>query len=203
LLPAGTEYDGRVRLPVGEADLKKVRELLRRSGVIEGTRLILLAPGASYGETKRWPAAYYLRLAELLGRSEQAQLALVGTKAERQLFENMKRESRVSMLNLAGETSLGELLALSSTADLFVGNDSGAAHVAAASGCPVIVVVGSSDPEWTTPRGDAVEVVYRKVSCSPCFLKTCPYGLECLTQIEPEAVCQAADRLRKRSRGAI
>jgi len=199
LLPAGTDYDGRVHIPVREADLKRVEQLLGRRGVKEGSSLVLLAPGAAYGETKIWPAASYVRLSELLGRSEQALLGLVGTSAEKELCETMRRESRVPVLNLAGETSLGELMALSSMAALFVGNDSGAAHVAAASGCPVVVIVGSTDPHWTAPRGDAVAVVSKKVSCSPCFLKRCPYNLECLTRIDPECVHETAARMRRRA----
>jgi heptosyltransferase-2 len=199
LLPAGAQYDGRVRVPVSEADSRKVEGLLESKGVKEGSSLVLLAPGASYGETKMWPASGYVRLSELLGRSEQAVVALVGTAAERELCESMRRESRVPVLNLAGETSLGELAALSSEAALFVGNDSGAAHVAASSGCPVVIIVGSTDPSWTVPRGDAVAVVQKRVSCSPCFLKKCPYGLECLTGIDPECVHEVAVRLRRRS----
>ena len=199
LLPAGAEYDGRVHLPVSEADLDKVRRLLERKGVKDDSSLVLLAPGASYGETKIWPAAGYVRLSELMGRSEQALLAFVGTAGERELCESMRRESRVPVLNLAGETSLGELAALCSMATLFVGNDSGAAHVAAAVGCPVVIVVGSTDPGWTTPRGDVVAAVQKKVSCSPCFLKRCPYGLECLTRIDAECVHEVAVKLRRRS----
>ncbi len=198
LLPAGAEYDGRVSMSVSEADSRRVERLLESKGVKDGSSLVLLAPGASYGETKMWPAPGYVRLSELLGRSEQALVALVGTPAEKELCESMRRESRVPVLNLAGETSLGELAALSSAATLFVGNDSGAAHVAAAAGCPVVIIVGSTDPSWTIPRGDAVAVVQKRVSCSPCFLKKCPYGLECLTRIDPECVHEVAVKLRRR-----
>ena len=199
LLPAGADYDGRVSVPVLEADVKNVARLLERKGVKDDSSMVLLAPGASYGETKMWPAAAYVRLAELLGRSEQALLALVGAASEREYCESIRRESRVPVVNLAGETSLGELAALSATATLFVGNDSGAAHVAAGAGCPVVVIVGSTDPAWTTPRGDAVAVVHKRVSCSPCFLKRCPYHLECLTGVSAECVHEVAVKLRRRS----
>ena len=197
LLPAGAEYDGRVSLPVAQRDVESVRRLLERKGVKDDSSLVLLAPGASYGETKMWPAAGYVRLAELLGRSEQALLAFVGTEGEKELCESMRRESRVPLLNLAGETSLSELAALCSMATLFVGNDSGAAHVAAAVGCPVVIIVGSTNPGWTTPRGDAVAVVQKKVSCSPCFLEKCPYDLECLTRIDAESVHEVAVKVRR------
>ncbi|MBN1504004.1 MAG: lipopolysaccharide heptosyltransferase II [Candidatus Eisenbacteria bacterium] len=198
LLPPDAEYDGRVRMPVVEADVERVRRLLELRGVREGSSLVLLAPGATYGETKAWPPAAYMRLGELLGRSEQAQVVLVGTASERDLCESIGRQSRVSVLNLAGETSLGELAALSAMAGIFVGNDSGAAHVAAAVGCPVVVVVGSTDPSWTAPRGDAVAVVQKRVSCSPCFMDRCPYHLECLTGIDAESVHEVALKLRRR-----
>lgn len=195
LLPEGVGLEGVEPLAPFEADLRRVESLLVERGVTTDSRLVVLAPGAAYGETKRWPAEHFVELSGLLKRLDRVHLVIVGAEPEKELCERIATESRVRAVSLAGETTLRELVAVSSMAAVFVGNDSGAAHVASAAGCPVVVIVGSSDPSWTTPRGPAVEVVYNKLSCSPCFLQECPYSLECLTEVKPEQVYEATLRV--------
>ncbi|MGD8414719.1 MAG: glycosyltransferase family 9 protein, partial [Candidatus Latescibacterota bacterium] len=66
-----------------------------------------------------------------------------------------------------------------SRASVVVANDSGSPHLAASVGAPVVVIFGSTSPDWTAPMGQSVEVVRHPVHCSPCFRKTCPTNLEC------------------------
>ena len=103
--------------------------------------------------------------------------------------------------NLAGVTGLGEFFALLEGARLVVANDSGAPHVAASLGVPVVVIFGSTSPTWTAPlgSGSAVEVVRDPVKCSPCFLKACPTKLECYEGISPEMVLGAIQTALKKS----
>ena len=91
--------------------------------------------------------------------------------------------------DLAGKTSIQEVLALLAQADQVVSNDSGLMHVAAALGTPVIAVYGSSDPTYTPPLSDKAQILYLGWPCSPCFKRECPLGhLDCLKKIEPQQV---------------
>jgi heptosyltransferase-2 len=192
LLPRDCESDGRPVLTVSPVELGGAWALLEKVGISEASPPVLLAPGASYGETKRWPEQGYARLAELLVERAGLPVVLVGTRAERELCGRIAGRCSGSVTDLSGQTNLRQLAALASLGALFVGNDSGAAHVAAASGCPVVVIFGSSDPSWTEPRGEAVKVLYRKMSCSPCFRRECPFDLQCLKEIDVEEVFEAA-----------
>ncbi|MFH0777272.1 MAG: lipopolysaccharide heptosyltransferase II [Candidatus Eisenbacteria bacterium] len=184
LLPAGCEAAHGFSLEPSRSHLEAVTRLLGEAGIARSARLALVSPGASYGETKRWPEERFAGLARLLREKPEFEVGLVGGNGERELCSRIARAGARRVTDLSGRTSLGELVALSSLAAVFVGNDSGAAHVAASSGCPAVVIFGSSDPLWTTPLGPRVRVMYRRVSCSPCFRRKCPYHLECLTGIE-------------------
>jgi len=95
-------------------------------------------------------------------------------------------------VNLAGQTSIAELSAYFSACDLFIGNDSGAMHVAAGAGVPVVAIFGSTDPEGTAPLTPRRTIVRNAPSCSPCFLRHCPVDHRCMERIELAAVETAA-----------
>jgi heptosyltransferase-2 len=90
-----------------------------------------------------------------------------------------------------GRTRIGELPALFAACHLFIGNDSGAAHVAGAAGLGGIVVFGSSDAAGTAPVSPLFRVVQRHVACSPCFLRHCPIDHRCMTGVDTDMVYSA------------
>jgi heptosyltransferase-2 len=96
--------------------------------------------------------------------------------------------------NLAGKTSLRELMALLKLCRVLLTNDTGPMHVAAALGTPVVVPFGSTAPELTGPGlpGDPRHRLLKSAApCSPCFRRTCPIDLRCLTGIAPDRVIEA------------
>jgi heptosyltransferase-2 len=99
-----------------------------------------------------------------------------------------------SPINLAGRTSLRELLAVLSHCRVLLTNDSGPMHVAAALGVPVVVPFGSTSPELTGP-GLPSDPRHRRLQsdalCAPCFQRVCPIDLRCLKGISVENVVQA------------
>jgi len=97
--------------------------------------------------------------------------------------------SRAGGMVAAGQTSAGELAALLSLCQGFVGNDSGAMHVAAALGLPTLGLFGSTSPERTAPVGPRADVLYERIECSPCLARTCRFGhMNCFAPITPERV---------------
>ena len=104
---------------------------------------------------------------------------------------------------LVGETSIGDLPALLASCDLFIGNDSGSMHVAAAAGLPVVAIFGPTDASRTAPVTPRFQLVRQPVSCSPCFLRECPVDHRCMTRIAVNAVYEAARPWMARSARSV
>jgi heptosyltransferase-2 len=91
-------------------------------------------------------------------------------------------------IDLTGKTAIADLPALLSQCHLFIGNDSGAMHVAAAVGLPVVAVFGPTDPLGTAPVTPRCTIIQEKPYCSPCFLRRCPTDHRCMTGVTPDMV---------------
>ncbi len=178
-----------VRLRVDAEDIARAREKLRSLGA--GEFAVALAAGASYGAAKCWPAERYAAVANRLVDEMGASIVLLGMAGEREIGMRIAGAMRRPAIDLIGETSARELAPLLAACRLFLGNDSGAMHVAAAVGLPVVAVFGSTDPEGTAPLTLRRSLVRRPVSCSPCFLRYCPVDHRCMTRISVEDVFQA------------
>jgi heptosyltransferase II len=121
-----------------------------------------------------------------------ADVILFGSATESAVSNAIAAEMRRPPLDLTGETAIADLPALLSQCHLFLGNDSGAMHVAAAVGLPVVAVFGPTDPHGTAPVTPRCNIVQEKPYCSPCFLRRCPTDHRCMTKITPEMVEAAA-----------
>lgn len=177
-----------IRLSVDAAACTRAEELLRRAGARVGAKRIALAPGASYGMAKCWPAARYATLADRWIADFDADVVLFGTAAERGVAQRIMRTMRHRAVSLVGETRAADLPALLAQCHLFLGNDSGAMHVAAAVGLPGVAVFGPTDASGTAPLAPDFRLVQQPVSCSPCFLRHCPVDHRCMTRIGVDAV---------------
>ena len=98
---------------------------------------------------------------------------------------------------MAGRTSIRELMALISRCKLVITNDSGPMHMSAALGIPVIAIFGSTDPELSGPIGKGHVIIKKDVSCSPCFLRTCPTDLKCMEMISVDDVLKGIEKVLK------
>jgi heptosyltransferase-2 len=108
-----------------------------------------------------------------------------GAPVVNEICENMPPR----VLNLAGKTSLRELMALIDRCSVFLTNDSGPMHIASALGVPLLALFGSTSPVKTGPYNGG-EVVNKRVMCSPCYRRTCPIDFRCMTSISAEEVYQ-------------
>lgn len=155
---------------------------------------IALAPGAAYGETKRWPAERFGALAARLA-ARGASIFVTGAGADRPAADAVVRSGAGRARNVTGDTDLGTAAALFAEMNLVVTNDSGAMHLAAAVGVPIVAIFGSTSPAWTAPLGDRTRIIARDEPCAPCFARTCGIGTVCLTRIEVDEVYRACDEL--------
>lgn len=186
-------------------------ELLRRAGWIDSLPqspdpllsrtarqpepVIGVSPGAAFGSAKRWLPERFAAAAAAIARHCAASVSVFGSLSEKPLCERVATEIRacgVEARNLAGATTLEEFMRLAARCMLFLTNDSGAMHVAAALGVPTVAVFGATDPEATSPLGPRVRLVREPVECSPCLLRECPIDHRCMTRVTADQVAAAA-----------
>jgi len=177
------------RLYVQDKEIREAKELLRWHGYRVGKKLIGMNPGAAYGVAKCWPAERYRALAvELL--KDDVWIVVFGDAASKALIQSICGDLGERVINLAGATSIRELVCLIQECDVLVTNDSGPMHIAAAMETPLVALFGSTDKQVTGPYGQEKSVVCRKVACSPCLKRVCPIDFRCMTQISVEEVSE-------------
>lgn len=176
------------RLEVDQYSLMRLREEFE----LDPQRLAIgLLPGAEYGPAKQWPLEYWGALA--VGLAEAGyQIWILGSEKERESSERIRAMSDGVAVNLCGRTRLADAVDLIAACRVAVSNDSGLMHIAAAVGCHVVAIYGSSTPEYTPPLTAQKDIHYLRLECSPCFKRECPLGhLNCLRQIEPQDVLRS------------
>jgi len=150
--------------------------------------VLILCPGAEYGPAKRWPEAHFAALAQAK-HAEGWQIWLLGSEKDRAVTEAINRHTGSVCIDLAGRTTLEQVVDMMACARAVVTNDSGLMHVAAAVDVPLIALYGSSDPAYTPPLSDKAHVVRLGIECSPCFQRECPLGhRNCLEHLPPTHV---------------
>jgi len=185
-----------IRLQITASAREGAEVALRRAGAKGGSWRCAIAPGASYGAAKCWPAEKFAGVADRLISDCDADVIFFGTPGEKEIVTRISSAMKGRAISVVGETSMRDLAALFSACSIFIGNDSGAMHVAAAAGIPVIGIFGSTDPEGTAPVTQQFTLIRESVSCSPCFLRRCPVDHRCMTHISVDSVFSAAQRVR-------
>jgi heptosyltransferase-2 len=187
-----------ISLHVPEENRQRAEAFLLSNGVRPESLRIAIGAGASYGSAKCWPPERFVELANRLqaqeaqGPQAKVDVILFGTRAEAPVSSAIAAGMRLSPIDLTGKTPINDLPALLSRCHIFIGNDSGAMHVAAAVGLPVVAVFGPTDPFGTAPVTPRCSIVQEKPYCSPCFLRRCPTDHRCMTCVTPDAVEAAA-----------
>ena len=176
----------------GEIDAAKKKFGLDK---IDGP-IIGLNPGAEYGPAKRWPVERFIAAAREIQQRTNCVWILFGGKGDQPLTTQIESAigNQQSAVNLAGNTTLRELMSLLKLCRVLLTNDTGPMHVAAALGTPVVAPFGSTSPELTGPvlPGDVRNHLLKSdAPCSPCFLRECPIDFRCMNGISVERVVQA------------
>jgi heptosyltransferase II len=181
-----------ITLDVSNEHRRQAEDALSSAGARQNVPRIAIGAGASYGSAKCWPPDRFADFVNRFRSHTDAEVILFGTAAEQKVSDAIAAGIRGPSISLVGKTAIADLPALLSRCQLFVGNDSGAMHVAAAVGLPVVAIFGPTDPHGTAPITPRCTVVQEKPYCSPCFLRRCPIDHRCMTSVRPEAVEAAA-----------
>lgn len=170
-------------------------ELAWAQQVLQDDNVIAINPGAAYGSAKRWLPERFAEVGDELARRYGARIVLTGGPGEVEIGRDIAAAMSCRPLNMVGQTSVRQMMALLASSRLLVTNDSGPMHVASAFAVPIVAVFGSTDHTTTCPASDQVVIVRKPTDCAPCLLRQCPTDHRCMTAIEAADVLEAACRL--------
>ena len=191
----GLGFRGRgaaLELPLAADADAAALQALRAAGADEAAPLIGINPSATYGSAKQWFPERFARLADRLATYLGGQVVIFGGPADKPLGAQISAMMKTVPIDLTGRTDLETAMALIRKCGLFVTNDSGLMHVAAALDRPLVAVFGSTDMVTTGPLGNRSRVVRVPVHCSPCLLPECPIDHRCMARISVTRVFQTA-----------
>jgi heptosyltransferase-2 len=195
-------------LNVSAATTAAVQHRLRELGW-DGVRpVVAFAPGAAYGTAKRWLPEYVARVATDAVRQRHATCVMVGSAADTPTTRDIQRmvepDAKDHVLDVSGQTSIEELTGVLSVARACVVNDSGAMHLAAAVGIPIVAIFGPTRETETAPLtrlGGRADVLTHPVACRPCMLRECPIDHRCMKGVTPERVYASLESLLSSATG--
>ena len=178
----------RLEFPLRESD----RAALRKAWpAIDDARPYVCVHAGAQLASRRWPVERFAAVADGIAEAGRT-VVLTGTAAEAPLVRRLVAAMRHPAVDLAGRTDLWTLGALIEGAEALVCNDTGVSHIAAALGCPSVVVsCGADVSRWAPLDHERHRVLWQPIACRPCGYRDCPVGHGCATAIEPPQVLAA------------
>jgi len=181
----------------GEAE-RSIKDLLCKMKIYPDKPLIIVHPGSS-NPAKMWPKKQYAKLIRRIRSVLDCHIAMIGDEEEKGLVGEVINEIGVDILDLSGVFDIKKLAAFFKKADLFIGNDTGPMHMAAALGVPVVAIFGRNIPgvspvRWR-PWGEKHTVLHENPGCDPCHDTACPHDYKCMRAVTVDAVLGAAMRI--------
>lgn len=160
--------------PSDAARTAVTRRLIDELDWLGDVPLVVFHPGGGAGSDlaagqKRWPVERFVRLGNHFIRQHQARIVVVGSEQDRALAADIVGMMPVDVADWTGRVRLSDIGALGEVADLYVGNDTGPTHIAAAVGCPTLAIFGPSDPALSAPYGEEgkVETLWHENGARP------------------------------------
>jgi heptosyltransferase-2 len=175
--------------------------VLQEMGLSTLQPLICFAPGAEFGNAKRWPISHFAELARtILQAHPDAQIVLLGSPKDIEVCQQIQATCP-AVHQLAGKTRLDQALALIAASDAMVSNDSGLLHIASALNKPVIAIYGPTDPDHAPPFSDIAHSLSLRLACAPCKQRECPLGHhDCMNKLGNQMVWQPLQAILKSTR---
>jgi heptosyltransferase-2 len=169
-------------------------ETLQQYGITGKDVLIGINPGAQFGTAKRWLPDRYAALSRRLNKHWRARSLIFGSPGEKDLGQQISRLIGKDAINFCGKTNLRQAMTLIAQCQLFITNDSGLMHVAAALDIPQVAIIGPTNPQVTGPASPRSRIIRKSVACSPCLLPECPIDHRCMERITVDSVYEEVVR---------
>jgi lipopolysaccharide heptosyltransferase II len=186
-----TVADSRLRLALSATATQQVYEILDRAGIAIGSPWMVIHPGST-AASRRYPPEQFAIVAQTLIKRFGVQIIFTGTETERSLVDSIQVCSGVASTSLVGVLDLQQLAALLSFTPVFITNNTGPMHIAAAVQTPTVALYALTNPQhtpWSVPH----RVLFQDVPCRYCYRSICPEGHHrCLQGVTPDQVVQAA-----------
>lgn len=186
------------QLAVSAECAKKAIALKKDLGIGEYEKLIGLAPGASFGQSKLWPPKYFAELADKLTEKYSLRTIILSGPGEETITSELFAAMKSKPIVTEQPVNLELLKPFIRDLVLLVATDSGPRHFATAFKVPTVVVMGPTDPRWSGANLELQEVVRHDVSCGPCHKKICPEDHRCMIGITPDEMLARVEQLDKR-----
>jgi len=170
-------------------EARRIDRLLASVGLEGTTPLVGIHLGAAFGSSELWLTERFAALSDALAALGISPV-LLGTPREALFARQIQAQSLSRVRSLVGRDSPELLPGLLARLHLLVSGDTGAAHLAAAVGLPVVALFGPTDPRLTRPLGAGSVAIWKQPSCSPCFLSRCPIDHVCMRSITVEEVLE-------------
>ena len=197
-------YVNLVREICGEKIIKNMSEISRESaslklenraikGFKSDDRLCIgINPGAAYGSAKRWEERYFVEIILHFLKNDCAVFVFGNDSVN--LPANLAQNPHFH--SLIGQTSIAELVDYIASMDIFISNDSGPMHIAAAFKVPLIAIFGATDSRETSPWVDNAVILDKHLPCAPCKKRECPLGHHnCMKLITPDEVIERVNHI--------
>lgn len=165
---------------------------LATHGLAEGGPYALIVPGTRW-ETKIWPVDHFAEVARAVRDDLGLPVVIGGAPDEVAIARQLAERVGGKTINLAGRTSVAEMVALAAGASIAVMNDTGPMHLTIALGKPIVTIFGPTSPVRTGPYRRPESVIRLDLPCSPCYLKRlgdCPYQHRCMKDLQPRLVIE-------------
>ncbi|MDD5596211.1 MAG: lipopolysaccharide heptosyltransferase II, partial [Candidatus Omnitrophica bacterium] len=187
-------------MPIKKESEEKVDKLFEELSILKTDKLLAVHPAASC-PSRIWPNDRFAAVADKLIEKYGFKVLILAASKDKALAEEVKKHMSHQAINLAGETSISMLASVLKRCQLFISNDSGPVHIAAALGTPVISIFGRNQPglsplRWA-PLGPKARTIHKNVGCVECLAHNCLKGFACLKAIKVEEVISIADEILK------
>ena len=191
-------FNPKVRIKATPASVEKAKKRLESASVDVNLPLVVIHPGSAAGPARRWPVQHFAEVCRRLTQTAQLHLLILGWEREEAIAGQVARgiENRATIIS--GPVDLETTMGLISLASLVIANNSGAMHLAAALGVPLVALFGSTDPSASGPLAENAIAHFKPVKCSPCHLRECPIDMRCWDGVEINEVFNSASTLLNR-----
>lgn len=185
----GVEPIGRqLEIWTDKSEDEKVHQFLESQWVSPSQILVGINPGSSpRWPTKLWPVENFAKLCDELAR-RNIRVVITGSHEEQALVEELMSQTRNKPVNAVGKTTISELTALIRRCQVFISSDSAPMHIASSLDIPLVAIFGPTDPKRHLMAPTQHQVFWKELSCSPCYLRSCPIGHPCMKKITVQEV---------------